>query len=109
MTDHPAWVQLLLKRESAGHWMASAFLSDLSRENVLELADQQPDGRETLRQAALTELTSESPEQVAVAILFLSVVGRHEDLAAVSTFLRHSSATVERAAKVCRFALQRAD
>ena len=108
MHDHPGWIQLLYKRHSAWHALHTAFLLNSTNDNIAEQVDALPNGREQLRRVALSELASDDPGVIALSLVYLGVVGIHDDLAAAESFLGHPSDLVVRAAKVCRYALRHA-
>lgn len=109
MNDRPGWILSMYKRGSAGHALHTAFLLNFTNENIAELADIEPDGRDQLRQVALSELGSEDPQVVALSLVFLGVVGRPEDLPAVLPFVDGQSDLVRRAARACQFELRQVE
>ena len=111
MTDTPGWIQLLFKRSKAESALHSAFLYDLNKANILEEINARPNGPDELRQVALGELDSADPETLAMTLVFLSIVGKPEDLRIVGNLqlADHSSELVRRAAKTCLFDLRHAD
>ena len=107
MNDVPRWIFSLYRTSNAGHALTTSFLLDLTRSQITEMAEAQLDGRQHLRQFALDEISSNDPEVVALSLIFLSVVGDAEDLAAVEGAMTHDSDLVRRAARVCQYELQR--
>lgn len=105
MPDRPGWIQHLFARSSAEHALSSAFLLDLSQDGVRQAVAANPDGEHALRTAAREELTSADPQTVALALLFLSVVGQSNDLEQVEPLGESESDLVRRAAKACVFHL----
>lgn len=73
MNGCPGWRQLLYKRHTAGHALQPAFLLSHFNEFIAEQANAQPDGREQLRQVALSELESYDPQFVALSLVCLAV------------------------------------
>jgi hypothetical protein len=108
MNDRPGWIQLLYKRGSAGHALHSGFLLNLTAESVAEVAASQPNGREELREVAMTELESDDSQAVALSLVYLGVVGKPEDLPAVDRFADHPSDLIRKAARACLFGLRQA-
>jgi hypothetical protein len=106
MKDRPIWIQLLYKRHSASYALHSAFLLEFVNGLVVAEADAQPNGREQLRQVALSELNSPDPQVVAISLLFLGVVGRPNDISAVEGFGNHQSDLVQKAARTSLFELR---
>lgn len=101
------WIRLLYKRHSASHALHSAFLLNLTREQIAEGARARPGGRDELRAFALEELASEDAGKVAYSLVVLCAVGLSEDLALIKPLLDHPSELVRRAARACRFELRR--
>jgi hypothetical protein len=107
MNDLPGWIQFLYKRGSAGHALHTGLLLDLTNESIAEEADAHPGGRQQLREVALSELESGDLQNVALSLVYLSVVGQAEDLNAVERFANHGSDLVQRAARTCQYQLHR--
>ncbi len=108
MTDRPGWIDLIFKRWNAGHALSTSFLLNSTNQEIAELSDGQPNGREQLRQASLDELASDDSRSVALALVFLGVVGRVDELPRIEQFVQHPSELVRRAARCCRFELRHA-
>ena len=107
MHDRPGWIQLLYKRDNAEWALHTAFLLNSFKDFVAEEADAQPDGREQLRQVALSELTSPDPNFVTMSLLYLGVVGQSDDLPAVESFVAHPTELIQKAAQASLFELKR--
>jgi hypothetical protein len=107
MNDRPGWIQLLYKRHNAEWALHTAFLLSFYQHLVAEEADTQPDGREQLRQVALSELNSHDPHYVAMSLLFLGVVGQLDDIPAVESSVDHPTELVQKAAQASLFELKR--
>jgi len=107
MNDRPGWIQLLYERHTAGWALHTAFLLNFHQDFVAEEADAQPDGREQLRQVALSELNSHDLHFVAMSLLFLGVVGQSDDVPAVEAFVAHPSDLIQKAARASLFELKR--
>jgi hypothetical protein len=61
-----------------------------------------------LRAVALDRLSEADPEIVAFSLVLLGAVGRPEDLPVVDSTAAHPSELVRKAARACRFQLERA-
>lgn len=103
MTDTPGWIGLIFNRKTAYHALHTAFLLDLNNEQIASEADGQPNGRADLRRESLAIVRGDAPGAVAMALVYLGIVGEPEDLSQVDGFLFHSDNLVRRAAKTCRF------
>jgi hypothetical protein len=106
MNDRPGWIQLLYERYTASYALHTAFLLKFVNGLVAEEADAQPNGREELRQVALSELNSPDPQVVAMSLLLLGVVGQSDDLAAIESLAVHTADIVQRAARTSLFELK---
>jgi len=101
------WIRLLYKRHSASHALHSAFLLNLTREQIAEDARARPGGRDELHAFALEQLASEDPGRVAYSLVVLCAVGQSKDLPLMEPLLDHPSEIVQRAARACRYELRR--
>lgn len=101
------WIRLLYKRHSASHALHSAFLLNLTRDQIAENARSRPGGCDELRAFALRELASQDLGRVAYSLVVLCAIGLAEDLAMIEPLLDHPSEVVRRAAKACRYELRR--
>lgn len=106
MNELPGWIQMLYKRLTAYHALHTAFLHESAKSQIAEMADGQPNGRQQLRETALSNLSSSDPSVIALSLVFLSVVGEAQDTAHATNLLNHTSDLVQRAAKACQFALE---
>jgi hypothetical protein len=107
MNDRPGWIQLLYERHTAGWALHTAFLLEFHQNLVAEEVDAQPNGREQLREVALSELNSHDPSVTAMSLLFLGVAGQPDDLPAVEVFVADPSDLVQKAARASLFELRR--
>jgi hypothetical protein len=115
MSDHghrqmeptPAWIVLLFKRGHGLDAFRNRFLLDLHRDHVERALPGGPEAREQLRSAALTAINSEDRDTIIQGLAFLLVVGRSPDLDAVSSLVGNADEAVQKAAKTCRFELER--
>jgi hypothetical protein len=102
----PAWIEVLFKRHGAGHSLMTGFLLNLEQAQIAREAAAFPNGAEDLRRISLQKLGSGREETVALALVFLSAVGRGEDASRVEGFVESGSDLIRRAARACRFQLK---
>ena len=108
--SYPAWIEWLFRSGIGlgcfdGEY--ALFRQRLARENIQSLIDAEPESLQLLRRSSLQELHSTDTHKIERALLYLMVVGRAADVAAVETLLRHPSEIVRKAAKTCRFELKK--
>ena len=108
-TDLPAWLAKLLRRrgDSGVDSTYAVFRFNLNREYILSQADANENGRELLRSAALTQLSSSDPHLVERALICLAAVGKKSDARLIESAKAHGDINVQKSAAICLFEIRK--
>ena len=103
--DKASKTYLFLKRSAAG-WVDTPFRKQVYREWIEEKTDNSPTFSEELRSAAIESIAMEDTSWVRRGLTALEVVGRKEDIQAITLLLDHCDPGVAKDARSCLFELE---
>jgi hypothetical protein len=106
MKEIPAWIKMLFIRGHGLNAFLNRFQLDLHRHFIEELLSEDSQRPKELQSTAKEALKSEDPRTLIQAMSFLLIVGEPADLAAIEPLVESKNASVQNAAKMCRFELQ---